>query len=148
MTLPYENATSGDKALADIQKILNSFGCQQFGSMVDNEAKEIRIFFKWKNRQVSLSASMAGYAAAWLRHHPYSSRTRCSRAEHERKAVSTANTAVYSMLRDWVKGQVTAVEVGILSFEGAFLGQILLPSGLTVLEHAKTSNLLALENKS
>jgi hypothetical protein len=37
---------------------------------------------------------------------------------------------------------VTAIETGILSFEGAFLGQILLPSGQTVLEHVTTGNLL------
>ena len=71
MTLPYEGATSGDKALADIQKILQKFGCQQFGSMVDNEAKEIRIFFKYRNRQINMPASMSGYAAAWLKEHPF-----------------------------------------------------------------------------
>jgi hypothetical protein len=27
MALPYENATSGDKAFAEIQKILGRFGC-------------------------------------------------------------------------------------------------------------------------
>ena len=60
-----------------------------------------------------------------------------------------AEVAVYSLLRDWIKGQVTAIECGILSFEGAFLGQILLPSGRTVLEHATEGNLLPkLENKS
>ena len=50
--------------------------------------------------------------------------------------------AVYSILRDWIKGQITAIETGILTFEGAFLGQILLPSGQTVLEHATTAKLL------
>lgn len=45
-------------------------------------------------------------------------------------------------LRDWIKGQVTAIETGVLTFEGAFLGQILLPSGKTVLEHAEAANLL------
>jgi hypothetical protein len=54
---------------------------------------------------------------------------------------------VCSVLRDWIKGQVTAIEVGILTFEGAFLGQILLPSGRTVLEHAMQTEILpALEN--
>lgn len=43
--------------------------------------------------------------------------------------------AVYSILRDWIKGQVMAIETGILTFEGAFLGQILLPNtGTTVME--------------
>ena len=51
-----------------------------------------------------------------------------------RDDLKQAQISVYSILRDWIKGQVTAVEVGMLSFEGAFLGQILLPSGETVLE--------------
>ena len=42
-----------------------------------------------------------------------------------------------------LKPLTPAVEVGMLSFEGAFLGQILLPSGRTVLEHLETDrNLL------
>lgn len=32
MSLPYERATSGDKALTEIQKILRGFGCSRFGS--------------------------------------------------------------------------------------------------------------------
>lgn len=54
-----------------------------------------------------------------------------------------------SVLRDWIKGQVTAIEVGILTFEGAFLGQILLPStGKTVLETVTERQILpALESK-
>lgn len=110
MSLPYENATSGDRALGDMQKLLRRFGCNKFGSMVDDEAGETRM--------------------------------RKSRTEHERQALDIASVAVYSILRDWIKGQITAVETGILSFEGAFLGQILLPNGRTVLEHAERQNLL------
>lgn len=39
MALPYETATSGERAIGEIQKILRGFGCDQFGSMVnDTEA--------------------------------------------------------------------------------------------------------------
>jgi len=142
MSLPYENATSGQKALSDIQKILGGFGCNKFGSMIDTGAQELLVQFEYRGRQVSVRASAKGYAAAWLRKHPYTHRMRSSRSEHERKALEIANLAIYSMLRDWIKGQVTAVEVGILSFEGAFLGQIMLPSGKTVLEHVEQNQLL------
>jgi len=147
MPLPYENSTSGQNALADIQKILTRFKCQQFGSMVDNEIGEVRVMFSWNGRQVVIPASMRGYAAAWLKEHPYSHRMRCSKIEHEANASKIARTAVYSILRDWIKGQVTAVEIGLLTFEGAFLGQIMLPSGMTVLDHAKSNNLLQLEKQ-
>ena len=147
MALPYENATSGDKALGEIQKLLTRFGCQQFGHMVDNELGEVRVMFSWSGRQIVIPASMRGYAAAWLKEHPYSYRLRATKIQHDAKASSIARIAVYSILRDWIKGQVTAVEIGLLTFEGAFLGQILLPSGMTVLEHAQQSKLLQLESK-
>lgn len=142
MGLPYENTTAGDKALGEIQKFLRNFGCSQFGSMVDDEAGEILVQFKHRGTPVSVKASIKGYAAAWLKEHPYSTRMKCNRVEHERKALEVASVAVYSILRDWIKGQIMAIETGILSFEAAFLGQIMLPSGMTVLEHAQAQKLL------
>lgn len=138
MALPYENATSGAKALDDLNKILTHFGCNRFGSMTNTERGEILVQFSYRGRDVSVRGSIRGYAAAWLKEHPYNpSRTRCSKVEHERKATAQAAISVNSLVRDWVKGQVTAIEVGMLTFEGAFLGQILLGSGQTVLEHVE-----------
>ena len=144
MSLPYENATSGKTAIAEMQKILRGFGASSFGVMDDYARGEVIVQFLWRERQVSIKASMKGYASAWLRHHPQGSRSRISRIEYERKALGQAEISVYSILRDWIKGQVTAVETGMLSFEGAFLGQIMLPSGETVLERIEQTKLLAL----
>lgn len=142
MPLPYENATSGERALGEIQKLLRGFGCNKFGSMIDDGDGTVLVQFEYRGRPVSVKASTKGYAAAWLKEHPYGARTRGTRQQHERKALDIASVAVYSILRDWIKGQITAVETGILTFEGAFLGQILLPTGRTVLEHAQQSQLL------
>ena len=142
MSLPYENATSGDRALGEIQKILRGFGCQKFGSMVDDEEQSLTVQFQYRGKMVSVRASFSGYAAAWLKEHPYSNRMRKTRQEHEEQARDKASIAVYSIVRDWIKGQTMAIETGILSFEGAFLGQIVLPSGQTVLEYAKRQELL------
>jgi hypothetical protein len=142
MTLPYETSTSGERALGEIRKILRGFGCSKFGSMVDDGEQTILVQFEHRGRPVSVKASIRGYASAWLKAHPYTPRMRCTKLEHERKALEIASTAVYSILRDWIKGQVTAIETGILSFEGAFLGQILLPNGRTMLEHASKERLL------
>lgn len=138
-SLPYEKAQSGERAVAEMQKILHRFGCQSFGSMMDWERKMLIVQFKHRDMNVLVEASTAGYAAVWLKAHPYSYRMRRTRVEHEREAQRVASLAVYSILRDWIKGQVMAVECGILSFEGAFLGQVVLPSGMTVLQHAKQS---------
>jgi hypothetical protein len=134
MPLAYENATSGKNALNEIQRILRDFGAKSFGSMENFDTGELLVQFEYRDRKISVKASAKGYAAAWLKHHPWSNRMRCSQFEHERKAVNQGMISVYSILRDWIKGQVTAIETGILSFEGAFLGQILLPTGKTVME--------------
>lgn len=143
MALPYENATSGNRALDDIQKILTKFGASRFGTMTDTEAGILLVQFTYRSRDVSISASVNGYAAAWLREHPYNpSRSRRSKIDHERLAMKQAQISVCSILRDWIKGQVTAVEVGLLSFDGAFLGQIMLPTGRTVLQTALDRQIL------
>ncbi len=142
MSLPYENTTAGASAIADISKILTRFGCQRFGTMTDVENGELIVQFSWRDRQVTAKASYRGYAAAWLKEHPYSSRMRVSKADHERKALKQAEVSVCSILRDWIKGQIMAVETGVLTFEGAFLGQIMLPSGKTILEAAHETKLL------
>jgi hypothetical protein len=143
MPLPYENATAGTRALDDIRRILTNFGAARFGTMTDNEAQEILVQFTYQGRDISVKASMRGYAAAWLKEHPYNpSRHRKARVEYERAALDRAAVSVCSILRDWIKGQITACEVGLLTFEGAFLGQILLPNGKTMLQAVEASNLL------
>jgi hypothetical protein len=145
MPLPYENATSGKSAIGEMQKLLKTFGASSFGTMEDFAAGKVIVQFEWRERRVSIEASFKGYAAAWLRHHPHNPRYhRQSKVEYERRALSVGETAVWSILRDWIKGQLTAVEVGMLSFEGAFLGQILLPTGQTVFERITVQKLLAL----
>lgn len=142
MPLPYQKATSGERALGEIQKMLRGFGCTTFGSMMDDAEGTVLVQFVYRKRPVSVKASTKGYAAAWLREHPFNTQRRCSQTAYQRKAMDLASVAVYSILRDWLKGQITAIETGILSFEGAFLGQLLLGNGKTVLEHAMQSQLL------
>lgn len=142
MGLPYENATSGDKAIGEIQKMLRAFGCQRFATGEDYETGELFVQFEHRGRMVHLKASARGYAAAWLKEHPYSTRMRASRADHEAKAMKVGGVAVYSILRDWVKGQVTAIEIGMMTFEAAFLSHILLPSGMSVIEHVQAQKML------
>ena len=144
MTLPYSSASSGERALGDMQKIVRSFGCSKFGSMTDDDKGEVLVQFEYRGRQFSASASSKGYAAAWLKENPWSSRRVGSRQQYEKKAIEIGSTAVYSILRDWIKGQFMAIETGILSFEAAFLGQIMLPNGQTVFERVQSDKLLQL----
>lgn len=144
MSLPYENATSGAGALEDIRKILTKFGCSRFGTMTDQEKGELVVQFSYRGRDITAAASYRGYAAAWLKEHPYNyGRMRTTEQRHKAKAMKQAEVSVCSILRDWIKGQVMAIETGVLTFDGAFLGQILLPSsGATVLEAVMQGGML------
>ena len=146
MTLPYQNASSGKKSIEEIQKILRTFGCSKFATGEDFDTGEVFIQFEHRGRMVNLKASARGYAAAWLKENQYTTRKRCSRAEHESKALKIGGIAVYSVLRDWVKGQVTAIEIGVLTFESAFLSHILLPSGKRVIEELQDRKMLPAPN--
>lgn len=147
MSLPYENATSGQKAMDDIQKTLRAFGCNKFATGSDFSTGEIFVQFEHLGRMIELRANAKGYAAAWLKHHPYTNRMRCMHSEHEAKALEIGQVAVYSVLRDWVKGQVTAIEIGIMSFDAAFLAHIMLPSGKRVIEELEAKKMLPAPNQ-
>lgn len=142
MTLPYENSTSGRSAMDEIRKTIQAFGCSKFAPMEDFDEGKVIIQFEYRGRMVQVSASAKGYAAAWLRQNPHTPRMRKTRIEHERAALAKGQIAVWSILRDWIKGQLTAIETGILSFEAAFLAQILLPTGETIHERISAQGLL------
>ena len=60
---------------------------------------------------------------------PWTNRHRCTHHEWEERALEQRTIAINFILRDWVKGQVTA---GILSFESVFLTYMLTESGDTL----------------
>jgi uncharacterized protein (DUF2267 family) len=133
MTIPYEQAgRTNTDAVRAIQKTLEAFGCQAFGTMTDNDRAVAIVMFKWRDRQVQLEASWSGYASMLVKQSGW----------QQQDALEHAKKAVFSILRDWVKGQTTAVECGVLSFETAFLPHMLLEDGRRVIDAAKQANLL------
>jgi hypothetical protein len=143
-SLPYENTTTGKNAVVEMEKNLRAFGATSFGTMEQYDTGDLLVQFTWRNRNVTIPVSGKGYAAQWLKKHPWSSRMRMSKVDYERRALEIGRVARYSILRDWIKGQITAVETGILSFDGAFLGQIMLASGETILERVEQDKLISL----
>jgi hypothetical protein len=137
MSIPYQDATTGAKARDEITKLLRRFGCESVGFM-DNFAEQCVILaFTHRGRPIELRASAKGWAALYLRENPHTYRHKKTRAEYERAAMNQGLIAVNSILRDWVKGQVVAVECGILSFEEVFLSQMMLSDGRRVIDHAR-----------
>lgn len=146
MALPYSNARSGANAIAEIQKMLKKFGCTKFATGEDFDTGELFIQFEHHGRMVNMRANGKGYAAAWLKENPYTYRRKSTKAEWESKALEIGSIAICSILRDWVKGQVTAIEIGMFSFEGAFLSHMMLPSGVSVIDHIEKEKLLPSPN--
>jgi len=136
MPLPYENATAGQNALTEIERILQGFGCSKFGVMRDYDAGELLLQFEWRSRQISLRVSFEGYAAAWLREHLYSCRMKRTQDHHKERALKQSEIAAPSILRDWVKAQVTTIEVGLIPFDHVFMPYMLAHDGRPLVEHA------------
>lgn len=129
MTVPYENATSGQGARAEITKLLQNFGCSSVGFMDNFDDHSILLAFTWRGRPIQMQASAKGWAAAYLKENPYSARRKATRANYEAEALRQGMIAVNSILRDWVQGQVTAIETGMMTFDHVFMPHMLLPDG-------------------
>lgn len=133
-SVPYEGATSGAAARDEVTKVLRRFGCESVGFMDDFERYEVMLAFKHRGRPVQLTASAKGWAQMYIKAHPWSSSMRTGKIDYEQRALKQGLIAVNSILRDWIKGQVTAVECGILSFEAVFMPYMLTGDGRTLIE--------------
>jgi len=96
------------KARAEIVKMLQGFGCEQVGFMDNFDDCSVLLAFTHRGRQVQLRASACGWAAMYLTKNPWSSQRRVSRPQWERAALDQGPIAVNSILRAWVKGEITA----------------------------------------
>jgi hypothetical protein len=139
---PYASATGGQHARNETTKILRRFGCENVGFMDDFENHEVLLAFKHRGRAVQLRASAKGWAAMYMRHNPWRGRRRTSRVDYEQEVLRQGHRAVDSIMRDWVKGQITAIECGILQFDHVFMPYMITSSGRTVLEHLRDNNVL------
>lgn len=142
MTIPYAGATSNMKARDELTKTLKRFGCESVGFMDDFTEGSVMLAFKHRGRQVQLRASAKGWAQMYLKENPWSYQRKLNKQEWEKAAMQQGLIAVNSILRDWVKGQVTAVETGILSFEAVFLPHMITSDGQTLLDRAAQAGLL------
>lgn len=142
-SIPYANATSGVAARTEITNILRRFGCSNVGFMDDYQNHEVLLAFEHRGNRVQLRASAKGWAAMFLKAEPWTPQRRSTRQQYEQAALDKGLVAVNSVLRDWVKGQITAVETGVLSFAGVFLPYMIAADGRPVLEHIQEAKLLS-----
>jgi hypothetical protein len=134
MSTPYASATTGTKAREEIIKVLRRFGCESIGFMDDFATHEVLLAFTHRGRKVQLHASAKGWAQMFLKEKPWSYSRRSTRVDYEQQALKQGHVAVNSILRDWIKGQMTAVECGIVSFEAVFMPWMLTADGRPLAE--------------
>lgn len=142
-SLPYEGTVAGPKAFDEIEKLLLKFGCSSFGRKSDWERGVTILVFEHRGRGVHVEASWKGYAEMWVRAHPYKWRQGYSEHDHLTRARKLGEMAVPSILRDMIKGQITAVECGLMPLEHAFLPHMLLPDGRRLVDSDDQIRLLA-----
>jgi hypothetical protein len=134
MTIPYAQAASNMRAREETRKLLLDFGCQSVGFMDDTSRGDVLLAFEHRGQHVQVRASANGWAAMWLKKNPWTYTRHHTRQEWEQKALRQGLIAVNSMIRDWIKGQVAAIEAGMLSFEVAFTPYMLTSDGRTMAE--------------
>lgn len=134
MNVPYANATTGTAARDQIMRLLQRFGCSRIGFMDDFKDKSLILAFEWNGRKVQFTANAKGWAKLYLLENPWHKRRRSTPQEWEEKAVAQGMISVNSILRDWVKGQVVAVESGLMRFDHVFFPYMLTDSGETVID--------------
>jgi hypothetical protein len=142
---PYADAVGGQNARDETTKVLRRFGCENVGFMDDFEKHEVLLAFKHRGRAVQLRASANGWAAIYLKQNPWNARRARSKHAYEQEALQQGHRAVNSILRDWIKGQITAIECGILQFDAVFMPYMLTHSGKTVLDHLRETKMLPQE---
>jgi hypothetical protein len=129
-SVPYSSATTGTKAREEISKVLRRFGCESIGFMDDFEKHEVLLAFTHRGRQVQLQASAKGWAQIYLKENPWTYQRRSTRHDYEQAALRQGHVAVNSIF----KGQVTAIECGILKFEAVFMPYMLTSDGRPLIE--------------
>ncbi len=139
---PYATATSGAAAREDITRLLRRFGCESAGFLGDFGANEVTLGFLHRGRRVQLRVSANGWAALFLKEQPWSARRYADRRDYEAAACRQGLIAVNSILRDWLKGQITAVECGVLSFDAVFMPYMLLADGSRLIDRVIEQKLL------
>lgn len=137
MSIPYEHATAGGAARDEIIALLRRLRCERIGFMDDFENSTLVLAFVHRGRQYEMHASAAGWAEMWLRANPWTTAKRTKEPAYKKAALEQGMIAVNSVLRDWVKGQVMAIECGAASLEEMFLAQTLLADGTRIIDHAQ-----------
>ena len=146
MNTPYAAASSSSmNARGEIVKMLQKFGCESVGFMDDFKEQSVLLQFLFHGRQIKLKVGAKGWATLFLKDNPWNHRRRTSRKDYEEIALEQGMIAINCILRDWVKGQLTAIECGLMPFDHVFLPYMITASGETIADRVGDRTLKLLE---
>lgn len=125
-----ETNVSPEKSLAEIRQTLTRYKATKFG-MVD-EGSRVVILFEMRERRVRFNLSIPSRAE-------FDKKSTGGRMGKEQgdQAHERAIRQRWRALLLVIKAKLESVESGVESFEEAFMGQLVLPSGETMAEWAK-----------
>lgn len=121
---------SAAKSRAEIEELLQRFGCDGF--MSGQDGRRVMVAFKARGRQVMFRLEMPDPADKSLRLTPTGkvrsgqSQADAYRAEERRRWRALAMS---------IKAKLVSVEDGIETFEQAFMAHVVMPDGLTLSDH-------------
>ena len=131
-SVPYASATSGEKAMAELRKLLQTFGCDKVGVADDFAKKEVIVVWTYRGRRMQVKGSAQGWANMYLRRNPWNRARHLDEQTYKARWLAQGQIAIYSCLRDFVKAQLSIVEMGLFEFDQVFMPYMLLPNGRTV----------------
>jgi hypothetical protein len=132
MGVPYAGATTGLRAREEITRLLRGFGCE-IGFADKFDEHEVLLYFK----------SVGGRCICG--HRPRDGRGCLSRRSHGATSITARNRSgsrprlgrgplLLTRSSEIGKGQTTAIETGILSFEAVFMPYMLTADGRPLIE--------------
>ena len=127
-----DTSVSSESSRGEIEKTLTRYGAKQFMyGWGEHEGRDVAVVgFQAHGRQVRFHLAMPDPNSREFTHTPERGLQRNDKARQE--AYEQATRQRWRALALTIKALLEAVEVGILSFEEAFLANIMLPNGESV----------------
>ena len=114
---PYYHTTNAQTARDEIIRRLSAVGCTDVEFEDDRDAYTVTVRWEHNGRKCAITGSARGWAHHHLTSYPHTSRMRLPGSAYHKQVLDKGQVAVNSILRDYLRCQLAAVETGAVSFE-------------------------------
>ena len=141
--VPYAQASSGGRARGEVITLLRQFGCESVGFMDGFTDQSLMLAFQWRGASSCEPRRRVGQPCT-------SARIRGTTAGAPGKRIGSSarsSRGWWPSTASCGKGQVTAIESGLLAFDQVFLPYMVTDTGETVAERISKDTLLIEDRK-